>query len=158
MAGENPWRRERAWIVAVVLVAAASATGYLAWRRYARPMDRRYQLVIRALADDPAANKADGRGRVGLSGGNVGLTPRNELFVSRRDDGSFVALFPTYYGNGAQLEALMYTSRPLRDGDTYLRQPTLGVVQHAIDIGNYRHVIIDDRIDDHWFHASYGMH
>ena len=142
-------------MLAAAVAVAAGAGGFLTYRHFARPTDPRYQQFVRLLADDPAALVPDGRGRVALPPRFDGLTPHGEAFVVRRADGSFVVLFPTSYGNGTALVGLLYTSRPFRDGDTYFHQTTLGSGRQVIDVGNYHRVNLNDRVDEHWFHASY---
>jgi hypothetical protein len=155
--GRRP--RERAWVVAAVLVAAVGTAGYTGWRHYARPVDGRYKTVVALLAGGPSAlPPTDYRGRIDLAAHFAGLTPHDEMFVVRRDDGSFLALFPTFYGNGTTLAGLLYASRPLGEADTYIRQATMGQAQRVIDVGAYHHMDFDRRIDDHWYQVSYGMH
>ncbi len=151
--------RTVAWVVVAALVAAAAGIGYAGWRHFAGPVDRRYLAVVERAATGPAAlPPTDPRGRVDLAHVAPGLTPHDEAFVLRRDDGSFLVLFPTYYGSGLTLAGLMYTSRPLRGDDTHIRQTTLGRARRVITIGYYGHTDIDDRIDDHWYHVSYDLH
>ena len=149
----------RVWVVAAVLAAVVAAGGYLAWRRYARPVDPRYALVIaRMAANDPAVRPATSSGRVSLAGGPfAGLTPHDEAIAVHRRDGSFVILFPTYYGAGSSMSGLLYSSRPFAPGDTETQQATLGAARHVINVGSYRHAEIVDRIDEHWYHVSYRM-
>ena len=154
--GRRP--RERAWIVATALVAAAGMAAYAGWRHYARPVDPRYQAVIELLARDPSAlPPVDDHGRTRLTGRFVGLTPRDEMVVDRRSDGSFLALFPTFYGKGATLAGLLYASRPLGDADTAVREATLGRTERTIRVGSYGQAVFDHRIDDHWYQVSYGL-
>ena len=158
--GKSGGPRARQWAVGVAAVVAVAVAvgGFLAWRHAARPVDPRLAAVVARLAADPLSMPVDGRGRVDLSTtGFAGLTPRDEAFVVRRPDGSFVALFPTYYGGGTTLVGLLYTSRPFAPGDTFDTQPTQGDTQTVIHVANYRGTRIDNRIDDHWYRVSYGM-
>ena len=143
-------------VVAVVaVVALAAGGGLLAWRH--AHADDKYAAIIDVLTHDPAALPPDHRARVDLSGRFAGITPHDEAFVVRRDDGSFVAMFPTDYGAGTTLTGRLYTSRPFQDGDTYLEQTRMGAVHYDIDIGSYRHLNINDRLNDHWYIVSLRM-
>ena len=150
--------RVRRWEWAVAAVTIVAVAGLAVWRHLARPVDRQLSAIVGVLAADPSAlPPADDRHRVPLTGRFAGATPHDEMFLTRRDDGSFLALFPTYYGSGPSIACLLYTSRPLRPGDTYLRQPTLGQSDRVIDAPPYRHMTFDGRVDDHWYRVSYGM-
>jgi hypothetical protein len=51
----------------------------------------------------------------------------------------------------------MYTSSPLTDEDTF---PNHGAVEYSkllIRVGSYGRLNIDGKIDEHWYHVSWGM-
>lgn len=146
--------------VAVALAAVAVlAVAYAAWRSLARPVSGRVQALVEQVASEPARfPTTDGRCRVKLTGEHAGLTPHDEVYLTRHPDGSFVLLVPTFYGNGASFAGLLYTSSPLRDGDTYIDQSSMAKAQRMIDVPPYSHLTFDEHIDEHWYRVSYRMH
>jgi len=138
---------------AVVLVTAA--TGYALWAALSGPNLSKYEPLITELAAGTLND--DGNGRIDLSKSFPGLTPNDEIFLTRRPDGSFAALFPTYYSKGPIIAGLMYTSRPLTDQDTYMRSMAIGFNRPLIRIGVWKNLAINRRIDEHWYKVSYGM-
>ena len=150
--------RWRVWAVMGVVVLVVAGIGFAAWRHIARPVDARLEALVGLLATDPTVfPPADARDVVKLPDRFAGVTPHGEMFLVRRGDGSFLAMFPTYYGSGTTIACLLYTSRPLRTDDTYVRQATLGKSNRVIDVASYQHMKLDDRIDDHWYRVSYGI-
>jgi hypothetical protein len=138
--------------LAVTVVCAVVALAL--WEHFANPNTSIYGPVVQLLA----AGQLDGDeyGRIDLISQFPGLTPHDEIFLAHHSDRSFLALFPTYYGRGTSLVGLMYTSRPLQDEDTYTRPiaPTLRLV----DIGGWSRLVIDKRLDDHWYRVSHSLH
>ncbi len=150
-------RRVRALIAGFVVVVAL--VGYAAWRHMVRPVSGRLADLVQQIAADPAAFPTiDSRNLVSLTGRFSGITPHDEMFLTRRSDGSFMALIPTYYGNGTSIACLLYTSRPLVESDTYMRQATLGRTERVIDVPPYMDMKFDGRVDEHWYRVSYLMH
>src|SRR5271170_3329272 len=119
--------RTMVW-TAVVLVTAA--TGYALWAALSGPNLSKYEPLITELAAG---------------------TLNDEIFLTRRPDGSFAALFPTYYSKGPIIAGLMYTSRPLTDQDTYMRSMAIGFNRPLIRIGVWKNLAINRRIDEHWY-------
>ena len=113
---------------------------------------RKYEPLIAQIAADQL--HADGGGRILLKDSFPGLTPHDEMFITRRDDGSFLAMFPTDYGLGIDISGLLYTSRPLQDSDTYLRPLATEYERRLIDVGRWSRLSLDKRIDDHWYRVS----
>jgi hypothetical protein len=108
--------------------------------------------VIQLLTDRKL--DCDELGRIDLTSLLPGVTPHDEMFLTRRSDGSFLALFPTYYGPGTSIIGMMYTSRPLQEQDTYSHS----LNQREITIGNWTKLAIDKRLDDHWYSVSHRLH
>jgi hypothetical protein len=139
-------------VFAITLVAAAMA--FAIWDHFSGPDTRAYAPIIDRLAAGQL--EGDARGHIDTAKDFPGLTPHDEIFLTRHDDGSFLALIPTYYGPGSSLVGLMYTSRPLQDEDTYSHDFAPG--QREITIGSWTKLAIDKRIDEHWYLVSHGMH
>jgi hypothetical protein len=150
-------RRSRVILVAMAAVLAAMATGIALWFWFATPNTKKYQPLIDRLTGNPGEFEPNQLGRVDLSKTFPGLTPRDELFLRRRDDGSFVALMPTYYPKGIAIAGLLYTSRPLRLEDTYVRTSGTSLDRRLIDVGGWSKLSIDARIDEHWYRVSRGI-
>jgi hypothetical protein len=136
-------------VIGVSLVVAL-----LLWVHFSRPNTGIYGPIIQEIA--AGKFQGDGRGHVDLSGPFPGVTPHDEMFLVRRSDDSFLAMFPTYYGRGTSLVALLYTSHPLQDEDTFSRpeMPT----RRLIDVGSWTGLSIDKRVDDHWYQVSHHLH
>src|ERR1700722_16616320 len=83
-------------VLAILLVC--SAVAFAAWYHFTDPSTRPYAPVIQLLNDGKLG--PDELGRIDLTKQFPGLTPHDEMFFTRRSDGSFLALFPTYYGPG----------------------------------------------------------
>jgi hypothetical protein len=141
--------------VICLIAIAVVAVIVLVWWKYALPSTAKYQPLIRLLEQNQLPK--DEQGHVDLSRGFPGITPHDEMMVTRRDDGSFLALFPTYYGEGTQIAGLMYTSRLLRPEDCRGRDDSNRFTDRVIGVGSYRFLLIDQRLDDHWYRVSYHM-
>jgi hypothetical protein len=128
---------------------------FSAWK-YFDTSTSRYLPVVAAMARHEF--KIGARGEVDLSKSFPGLTPRNEAYLSWRDDGSFLAMFPTDYGAGPEITGVLYTSRPLRDGDTHHRNGALNFYEQLVDVGSYGNLVLDKRIDASWYHVSFKLH
>jgi hypothetical protein len=147
-------KRSRTMVWSMVVLVAA-ATGYGLWFFLSGPNISKYAPIITELADGKL--NGDDRGRIDLSRSSPGLTPHDEIFITRRADGSFVTLFPTYYAKGPMIAGLMYTSRPLTEQDLFLRHMAVGFNDQIISIGGWRKLAINQKIDEHWYKVSYGM-
>jgi hypothetical protein len=154
MADLQSSRRTRSliWVVAIV-VAAGTACGL--WFFLSGPDTSKYAPVIADLATGRI--KEDSYGRVDLAKSFPGVTPKDEIFLTRRSDGSFVVLFPNYYDKGPIIAGLMYTSRPLIEQDTFTQRRAGGLDQRFIAIGRWGKTMINRKIDDHWYKVTYGI-
>jgi hypothetical protein len=153
-----PRRRSRIVLVALAAVVVAAFTGAALWYWFAGPNTQKYQPLIDRLASNPGEFEADPMGRVDISKNFPGLTPHDEIFLQRRDDGSFLALMPTFYpGKGIAIGGLLYSSRPLRLEDTYVKATGTSLDRRLVDVGGWTKLRLDTRIDDHWYRASKGM-
>jgi hypothetical protein len=139
-------------VLAVTIVSAAMALAI--WEHFANPSTRLYAPVIQLLTAGQL--DCDEHGHIDLARQFPGLTPHDEMFVTRRDDRSFLALFPTYYGRGTSLAGLMYSSRPLQDEDTYSH--SYAITQREITVASWTKLAIDKRLDDHWYMVSHNLH
>jgi len=138
---------------AVLLVAAA--TGYGLWAFLSGPDTARYAPIIADLASHQLDD--GGSGIIDLTKSFSGLTPHDEIFFTRRPDGSFVVLFPTYYASGQVIAGLMYTSRPLNGQDTYVLPTGVGFDKPLIRVGTWKRLNVNRKIDEHWYKVSQGM-
>jgi hypothetical protein len=151
-------RRAGYWVALAAIAVCLAAVGFGLWHHFDRPVSARMDELINLLATDPTAfPPGDSRNRIPLTGRFAGLTAHDEMFLTRRPDGSFLVLFPTYYGSGTSIACLLYTSRPLRATDTREQQSTLGKSERVIDAPPYPHMSFDGRIDEHWYRVSFGM-
>lgn len=133
------------------MVVAALVGGAL-WYHFSNPDPSRYEPVVKALTANEWPSDS---GRISLTARFPGLTPRDEMYITRRADQSFLALFPTYYGRGTSLLALMYTSRPIDDADTWANASD--PLHRYITVARWK-LCIDRRIDDHWYLVSHRLH
>lgn len=149
-------RPRRVWLTVwlIVGVVAVIAAGTL-WMVYAPPDTARYNAVIAAVANNRLSS--DDTGRVALGGAFAGLTPHDELFVTRQPDGSFVALVPTFYPKGPAIDGLLYTSRPFGPNDHFEHGKGTNVDQLYTKAGAWGHLRLDKRLDDHWYKVSQGV-
>jgi hypothetical protein len=138
---------------AVLLVSAA--TGYGLWAFLSGPDIGKFTPIIADLAAGKLGD--NGTGIIDLTKSFSGLTPHDQIFLTRRPDGSFIALFPTYYGTGDVIAGLMYTSRPLNGQDTYELPVSVGFDQQLIRVGTCKRLNINRKIDEHWYKVSQGM-
>jgi hypothetical protein len=145
----NRWQVYR---IALSVCAVCLVMALALWTHFANPSTGKYAPVIQRLADNQL--KANILGHVDLSGKFPGLTPHDEMFLTRRTDGSFLAFFPTFYGQGTAIAGLVYTSRLFQPGDTYMRQSAAEIDRPAIDVGDWSHLLIDKRLDEHWYTVS----
>jgi hypothetical protein len=140
-------------LAAVVLFLLGG--GYVAWSCYDVPALSRYTPVLAMLASNQL--EPDSQGVLDLSTQFPGLTPRNHAYFTRRSDGSFVVMFPTYYGEGVEVEGLLYTSRPLQDQDLHYRVSVIHFNQQVIAAGTYTDLLLEKRINPSWYHVSCKM-
>jgi hypothetical protein len=146
------------WVTAALLgvtVLLLLGGGYAAWSYYDAPPLARYSQVLTMLSAGQL--QPDSHGTVDLSGKFSGLTPKDLAYVTRHDDGSFLAMFPTYYGEGAQIAGLLYTSRPLRDEDLHQPDTAIHFDRRLIDVGSYCNLLLEKRINPSWYHVSYKL-
>src|SRR5436305_9585104 len=101
-----PPRRTRMKWVVLAAALLALAIGAALWFWFAGPNTGKYGPMLAQLAAGQLG--ADDKGRVTLAEAFPGLTPRDEAFVLRRDDGSFAAFIPTYYPKGIAIVGLLY--------------------------------------------------
>jgi hypothetical protein len=140
-------------IVGVIVVTAGTALALWAW--FGGPNTRRYEPIVQSLTSGEFANTPTGR--IDLAQQFPGVTPQNEMFVTRRGDGSFMAMFPTFYGKGQTIGGLVYTSRPLRVEDTYIRKSGTSLDRPYIDVGPWNKLSVDARVNEHWYRVSRGI-
>jgi hypothetical protein len=154
MADLQSARRTRSLVwLAMVVVAAGTAFGL--WFFLSGPNTAKYAPVIADLASGRLND--DGSGRIDLAKSFPGLTPQDEIFITHHPDGSFVVLFPNYYDKGPIIAGFMYTSRPLTEQDIHSRQLGVGLEQQIIAVGHWRKLVINRKLDGHWYRVSYGM-
>ncbi len=155
MSEKKPVKRSRVILVILAAVLVSGGTGWALWAFLRGPNTGRFEPVISAIG----AGKLDGDviGRVNLSRTFPGVQERDEMYLTRRGDGSFVAMFPTYYGKGTSIGGLVYTSRPLREEDTEVKNLATTLDRRVIKVGRWA-LDLDRRIDEHWYRVSKGMH
>jgi len=157
MAKMKPFGRSLRTVVIALPLTILLGGAYAAWRYFDAPPLERYAPLLAQMA----AHKADtdDQGRVQLLKTFPGLTPQDMAYIRWHDDGSFLALFPTFYGEGSQMAGLLYTSRPLQDQDTHLRDSSaINFAQRLIGVGTYDHLILEKQINPNWYHVSYKLH
>jgi hypothetical protein len=155
MSNAKPISNSLRTIVLGVAILSLLGGGYAVWRYFDTPRLEKYSTLIQQIGSHQIPIDKDGR--VDLSKAFPGLTPKDTAFVTWRDDGSFAALFPVYYGEGAQIAGLVYTSRPLQDGDTHLRDSPIQIAQQLIEVGTYQNLILDKQINPNWYHVSFHL-
>jgi len=153
MSKLKPIKKSVVILVAATLIAAGG--GFAAWKYFDTPPLSRYDALLQQMSTQQIPS--DPQGRVDLSKKFSGLTPKDIAFIRWRDDGSFVAMFPTYYGEGSQIAGLLYTSRPLQDGDTHLRESATNFAQQQIGVGTYENLLLEKQINPNWYHVTYHM-
>lgn len=150
----NSPRRSRVVLVWVLILIVTAATALALWSWFSAPNTAKYEPVLRQIT----AKQLDAtNGRIDLSQVFPGLVARDEVFISRRPDDTFLAFFPTYYGKGISIGGLMYTSRPLVPQDTYVRQYASTLDRRMIDVAAWRGLSIDGRVNEHWYKVSRGV-
>jgi hypothetical protein len=155
MSKLKPTRGSLALIVLSLFLVVLLGGGYAAWRYFdAPPLDRYAPLIAKIAAHQV---EGDSRGQIDLSKAYAGLTPKDMAYITWHGDGSFLAMFPTYYGEGAEMEALLYTSRPLRDEDTHMREGSINFAEHLIGVGTYENLLLEKQINPSWYHVSYKL-
>ena len=92
-------------------------------------------------------------GVVGLPTKFVGLTPKDEIFVEKKPDGSLFVLFPTWYGRGNDIEGVLYCSHALLPSDFYTIDWGAGGKQQHIDVGGRDMLTVHD-YQPHWYKVS----
>jgi hypothetical protein len=148
-------RSFRMWGIALVATLILTGTGYCVWYFVANPSREKYGPIIAAIAAGQIEASADHP--TDLPPNLHGITDRDQVLITRKPDGSFRVVFPTSHGAGIELVGLMYTSSPLSDEDTFPNQGAVEYSKLLIRCGSYGRLNIDSRIDDHWYHVSWGM-
>ena len=156
MSNEKPISSVSWTIILGVAILSLLSGGYAAWRYFDLPRLDKYSALIQQISAHQIL--ADNAGHLDLTKAFPGLTPRDMAFVTWRSDGSFAAMFPVYYGQGAQIAGLVYTSRPLQDGDTHLRDSPVHLTEQLIEVGTYHSLILDKQINPNWYHVSFHLH
>jgi hypothetical protein len=153
MSSQKPINRSALIIFAVIVIAGGG--GFAAWKYFDTPPLSRYDAVLKQMSIRQIDSDSDGR--IDLTRLFPGLTPKDLAYIRWRDDGSFTAMFPTYYGEGSQIAGLLYTSRPLQDGDTHLRESATNFAQQQIGVGTYENLLLEKQINPNWYHVTYHM-
>jgi hypothetical protein len=155
MAEVRSVNRWQVYKIVLSACAVCAVTALALWFHFADPSTTKYTPVLQQLADNQL--HANTLGHVDLSGPFPGLTPHDEMFLTRRTDGSFLAFFPTFYGQGTAVGGLVYTSRLFQPGDTYMRRTLTNIDRPVVDVADWPHLMIDKRLDDHWYTVSRGL-
>ncbi len=145
--------RSKVLVLVVLLLLAAGAFG---WWNFSHPSLDRYSAALEAIRTHHI--RLDNQGRVDLSKQFPGLVPEDLAQATWLDDGNFRAMFPTYRGQSSQVAGLMYTSRPLTEDDTQARPVPMHQDQRTIEVGTYGYLILDGKINDHWYRVSFRLH
>ncbi len=130
--------------------------GFGLWFRLTHPSYDRYTPVLQAMRDHHLT--ADDIGRIDLTKQFPGLIPGNMAQITWLDGDNFRAMFPLLEGRDAAVSGLMYTSRLLTDDDTHPRNSSIHFDQRIIRVGAYENLIVDEKLNDHWYRVSYKMH
>ena len=152
---DSPRPSNRVGVLSVIIVAVALTAICAGWFYFAVASPSKFQPIVDSLTSGPL--KAAPSGMVSTANDFAGVVVRDEIFITRRSDGSLLALFPTYRNKGTDIGGLLYTSRPLRDADTYPQAAGLNIDKRRIDVGGQRKLNIDKRIDANWYRVSYGL-
>ena len=142
-------------LTALGILAVAGGVGSLLYVFLSGPNLAKYDPILREL---DANRLTDTHGRIDLTGTLADLTPHKEMFLTRRPDGSYLAMFPTYYGKGIEIAGLMYTSRLLRENDVTLVSTGVSLTQRNIAIGPWTKLVLEKRVNEHWYRVSRGLH
>jgi hypothetical protein len=143
------------WGIALAVVLALVAVGSSFWYYVKRPPRAKYQPIIAAVASGKIQENI--HQPINLPADLHGIVPRDQVMVTRRPDGTFMILFPTSRGDGEELVGLLYTSRELTDADTFPNRSANAYSRPLISCGSYAHLMLEGRIDAHWYHVSYAM-
>ena len=114
---DSPTAKKHAGLLTVIIVIVAIALTLGAWFYFSAPSPKQFQPIVDSLTSGNL--KSAKTGTISTERPYPGLFPRDEMFVVRRPDGTFLALFPTYRNKGTDIAGLLYTSRPLVESDTY---------------------------------------
>jgi hypothetical protein len=148
-------RSRRTAILVAMSVILILGGGYAWYRYYATPPLSRYDQVLAALRDHQIP--PDESGRLDLSKQFPGITGHNDAYITYRPDNTFIVMFPTYYGLGQEVAGLLYTSRKLTEDDTHGRNSAINFEQRLVKAGSYDHLLLENRINDNWYHVSYKI-
>jgi hypothetical protein len=148
--------RQAAKLMLILCVVVILASSYLWWQFYGTPPLNRYDSVLVAFKNHSIPTTEDGR--VDLAKQFPGVTGHNDAYITYREDGTFIVMFPTYYGKGSEITGLLYTSRPLTDEDTHARISAIHFDQKLVAAGSYANLLLDKRINANWYQVSYRMH
>jgi hypothetical protein len=152
---EKPIHRALSPMILALSLVLLLGGGYAVWRYYDEPPVDRYAPLIAKMA----AHQVVGgdQGRVDLSTTYPGLTVKDQAYIRWRDDGSFLAMFPTYNGQGSEMAGMLYTSRPLQENDTRSRGGVMDLSQRVIAIGTYGNLLLEKQINPNWYYVSYKL-
>lgn len=148
-----PYQTRNKVIFLMVITPAAVAAAL--WFFLAQPKTAKFQPAMDAYTAGQL--HVEQNGSIDLSAKFPGLTANNQMYVLRRPDNSFLILFPTYYGKGPAIAGLAYTSRPLQEGDTFRLPYGASFEKEMVIIGPWNRLMLDKKINDHWYEVSYGV-
>lgn len=147
----SPRNRSHIWFTTLAIVIVTGGTALALWAYYRPPDTARYAPVISLL---DAGQLTDSGGEIDLAKSFPGMVANDRMYLTRHPDGSYLAMFPTYRGKGLTISGLLYCSRPLTDHDTYNAAWGTTMSQRFIDVGAWKHLILNDRLDNHWYRVS----
>jgi len=144
-------------LIVILSVALPLLAVFMLWWQYAHPNFDKYSAAIEAMRTHHIS--VDLQGRVDFSKQFPGLCPQDGMALVTYLDGSeFRAVFPTYRDKDATLAGLMYTSRPLQEDDTIPRPSAIRFDQRLIRVGSYGGLLLEKKLNDHWYKVSYKIH
>jgi hypothetical protein len=143
-------------IILVVCILTPLLAFFVLWWRYSHPDFDKYNAALEAIRAHHITS--DDWGRVDCSKQFPGLCPQDMALVTYLDDGNFRAVFPTYRDKDATLAGLMYTSRPLVEDDTKPRPSAIRFDERIIQVGSYGGLLLEKKLNDHWYKVSYKIH
>ncbi len=143
-------------ILILSVVVPLSAVFVLGWQ-YAHPNFDKYNAALEAMRTHHISVDQDGR--VDFSKQFPGLCPQDGMaLITYLDDGNFMAVFPTWRDKDATLAGLMYTSRLLQEDDTRPRISAVHFDERIIKVGSYSSLLLEKKLNDHWYKVSYRIH
>jgi hypothetical protein len=112
--------------------------------------------------------KPDAGGVVDLPDRWTSVSRRGRIYVTRKEDGLFLALFPTWRGKGSNLRGYLFSNRPLTDNDTIegrykegssrleVMVPTVPAMNTA-RVSKLEYVSLVRKVKPGWYYVSYDM-